>query len=260
MRSQLREYAAIVNQMAMAKEEVLTLPRRVSPTSPIKSTSPNSLLLYLRTSRRLSQTKLSKLAGVNLNTICQCELRGVPLSLENLRRLADFFDVSLDALAKSDLSVLADLPPIVQNSFRHCVRKTQCEADSISRAGENFVARQELEKLKGTSCEGKVNTDLTSSAKTCCDIVSFDPATYQPVFIKVTSIAGEEDEALSFNRAELGFLMRCVQDNIAYRLHLVHHAGSSGITQTVYTAQQILDTFDFEATGYITSRKGADSI
>lgn len=111
MRSQLREYAAIVNQMAMAKEEVLTLPRRVSPTSPIKSTSPNSLLLYLRTSRRLSQTKLSKLAGVNLNTICQCELRGVPLSLENLRRLADFFDVSLDALAKSDLSVLADLPP-----------------------------------------------------------------------------------------------------------------------------------------------------
>lgn len=244
----------------MVKKEVPTMPRRVSPTSPIKTASPNSLLLYLRVRSRLSQAKLSKLTGVNINIICQCELRGVPLYLENLRRLADLFDVSLDALARSDLSSLADLPPIVQSVIRRRARNAQCEMDPISRMDEDYVAQQEAEKLKATTYEGKVTTNLTSSAKICCDMVSFDPVAHQPIFIKVKSTV-TQDGAFSMSRAELGFLRRCVQDNIAYEIHQIYHdAKSSRIKQTVYTAQQILDTFDFEPTAYITCRKEADSI
>ena len=133
--------------------------------------NPCSLLFYLRTSHSLTQTKLSRICRVNINSICQCELRGAPMTLGNLRRLAEFFRVPMDALARNDFSVVADMPPVEQqrtDAFRNHLRRNRTRMEIIGNLGEDFVAAQEREKLKGTPYEDRINTGPADDKKGVC--------------------------------------------------------------------------------------------
>lgn len=220
--------------------------------------NPNSLLFFLRTSHGLTQIRLSRLCRVNVNVICQCELRNAPMTLANLRRLAEFFGVSMDALARNDFSAVANIPPMKQqrtDAFRNHLRKNRTRMETIGNLGEDFVAAQERLKLKGTPYAGWVNTGLADDKKGVCDMISFDPDTGARVFIEVKSTAGGEEEELNFSREELEFLRLCAKEHILYELHRVYHVGTDKIAQKVYTAQEVLDTFDLLPTTYVTSRK-----
>ena len=230
---------------------------------PYRTCAPNpcSLLFFLRTSRGLTQTKLSRLCHVNINSICQCELRGTPMTLANLRRLAEFFHVPMDALARNDFSVVADMPPVEQrrtDAFRNHLRKNRTRMEVIGNLGEDFVAAQEREKLKGTPYADRINTGLADDKKGVCDMMSFDPATGTPIFIEVKATDKGEDKELNFSREELEFLKHCASSGIPYELHRVYHVGTDKIAQTVYTAQEVLDTFDFLPTTYVTCKKGGE--
>lgn len=223
--------------------------------------NPNSLLFFLRTSHGLTQARLSRLCQVNINSICQCELRGTPMTLANLRRLSEFFHVPMDALARNDFSVVADIPPVEQqrtDAFRKHLRKNRTKMEIIGNLGEDFVAAQEREKLKDTPYAGWVNTGLADDKKGVCDMISFDPDTGAHIFIEVKSTAGSEDEAMNISREELEFLRHCARNHIPYELHRVYYVGTDKIAQTVYTAQEVLDTFDFLPTTYVTCKKGGE--
>lgn len=230
---------------------------------PYRTCAPNpcSLLFFLRTSRGLTQTKLSRLCRVNINSICQCELRGAPMTLGNLRRLAEFFKVPMDALARNDFSVVADMPPVEQrrtDAFRNHLRKNRTRMEIIGNLGEDFVAAQERLKLKGTPYEDRINTGLADDKKGVCDMMSFDPATGTPIFIEVKATDKGEDKELNFSREELEFLRHCAQNHIPYELHRVFYVGTDKIAQTIYTAQEVLDTFEFLPTTYVTCKKGGE--
>lgn len=221
------------------------MPHRTCPPNP------NSLLLYLRTRQGLSQAELGKRCGVKPNAICQFELRGAPLAFENLCSLASYFGVTLDALARDDLSAVAELPSVSPPPLKPDRRKL----GNIGRMGVDFVIKQELEKLKGTPYENKVIPGPASDTKGYCDLISFDPDTRKAIFIGVKSTVDEENEIMYFSREELKFLKQCIQDQKAYELHRVYHVGTDRITQSIYTAQQTLDMFNFEPFTYIVHRK-----
>ena len=223
--------------------------------------NPCSLLFYLRTTHGLTQVRLSRLCRVNVNSICQCELRGTPMTLGNLRRLAKFFGVPMDALARNDFSAVADMPPVEQqrtDARRDHLRKNRDKMEVIGNLGEDFVAAQKREKLKGTPYENRINTGLADDKKGVCDMMSFDPATGAPIFIEVKSTDKGEDKELNFSREELEFLRHCARNHIPYELHRVYYVGTDKIAQTVYTAQEVLDTFDFLPTTYVTCKKGGE--
>lgn len=230
---------------------------------PYRTCAPNpcSLLFYLRTSRGLTQIRLSRLCRVNINTICQCELRGTPMTLANLRRLAEFFHVSMDALARNDFSAVAGIPPMKQqrtDALRNHLRRNRTRMEVIGNLGEDFVAAQERLKLKGTPYADRINTGLADDKKGVCDMMSFDPATGTPIFIEVKATDKGEDKELNFSREELEFLRHCAQNHIPYELHRVYYVGTDKIAQRVYSAQEVLDIFSFEPTTYVTCKKGGE--
>lgn len=223
------------------------------------SPNPGSLLFYLRTSRGLTQARLSQLCRVGINTICQYELRSAPMTLANLRSLANFFDVPLDALARDDLSFVVSLPPVFHtrsNALRERIHDNLQRMEEIGDAGEDFVANMERKKLRGTRYQDKVNTGLADDKKAACDMMSFDPVTGAPVLIEVKSTSGDEDEDLYISREELELLRHCAASGIPYELHRVYHVGTNRVAQTVYTAQEVLDAYIFAPTAYVARRKG----
>ena len=223
------------------------------------SPNPGNILTYLRTSARLTLTELSKLSGVNINVLCQFGLRGSSLSIGNLKRLAAFFHVPMDALARNDCSILATLPAFPKgrtDAYRKRLRKNQRKKEKIGDMGEDFVAELERKKLKGTIYEGKVNTAPADDQKSVCDMLSIDLAQNKLLPIEVKSTSGSEDEPIYFSSEELGFLRCCAEDGSPYQLHRVSHVGVPGKTvQTVYTAAEALDAFVFEPSAFVAYRK-----
>ncbi len=229
------------------------MPKRTCPPNPL------SVLLYLRTSRSLTLGQLGKICCISPNVLCQAELRNASMGIASLRRLADFFGVTLDALAKNDFSVIATLPPVTcvrTNAARKRLQANREKMEKIGDMGEDFVAALEREKLKGTPYEDKVNTALADDLKAVCDMMSFDPVTLQPILLEVKSTSGEEDEELHFSTEELEFLKHCAANGSPYKLYRVFHVGrKGGPGYRVYTAKEVLKRFDLEPSAYIARPK-----
>lgn len=223
------------------------------------SPNPASLFNYLRAALGLSLTDVAKATGVNLNVLCQHGLRGVPLSDGSLKRLAPFFQVSMDALVRNDCSVIATLsfPSRKRsNAYRKRLNANRKQTEKIGDMGEDFVADLERDKLKGTAYDGKVNPYPADDQAAVCDILTVDLATNQLLPLEVKSTSGGEDEPVYFSAQELEFLMRSAENGMPYELRRVFYVDKPGKTaQTVYTAQEALDTFDFVPYEFAAYRK-----
>lgn len=55
-------------------------------------------LIYLRKQEKLSQEELGEKIGVKKSTICEWENGHNDISIENLKKLANYFDVAIDFL------------------------------------------------------------------------------------------------------------------------------------------------------------------
>lgn len=220
--------------------------------------SPCSLLFFLRTSKGLSQKELSRLCGVNINSICQFELRNAPMTLRNLQRLAAFFGIPLDPLARDDLSYVLCLPSVSHvksSTIRERLHKALEKMEEVGDAGETFVANEEREKLRGTRYEGKVNIGVADDKKAAFDMLSFDPVSGSPIVVEVKSTCGSGDEDWYISREELDLLHHCIEKNIHYELHRVSRVGTAQVAQAVYTAQEVLDLFTFAPINYVARQK-----
>lgn len=70
-----------------------------------------SNLRYLRKKHNITQTELVKVLGFKgKQSICAIETGAADISVDNLIKLADYFNVTLDQLAKEDLSKEAIRP------------------------------------------------------------------------------------------------------------------------------------------------------
>ena len=220
--------------------------------------NPCSLLFFLRTAKGLSQQELSQRCNVNINSICQFELRNSPVTLTTLRSLASFFNVPLDALARNDISYVINLPSVARvksSTIRERLHKALEKMEEVGDAGEAFVANAERAKLKGSPYEGKVNIGVADDKKAAFDVLSFDPDSGSPVVVEVKSTCGSGDEDWYISREELDLLHHCMEKNIPYELHRVSHVGTAQVAQTVYTAQEVLDLFTFTPINYVAHRK-----
>lgn len=225
------------------------MPKRTCPPNPF------SVLLYLRTAHDLTQVQLAEACHIKPNTVCQAEVRNASMGIGRLQKLADYFGVPLDALAKNDFSVIATLPPVSHirtNAARKRLHTNQARMEKVGDMGEDFVAALEREKLRGTPYADKVNTALADELKAVCDMMSFDPVTFQPIPLEVKSTSGDENEPVYFSTEEFQFLCHCAETGAPYELHRVYHVGKSGkTTQKVYTAKETLELFAFRPYTYI---------
>lgn len=68
-----------------------------------------SNLRYLRKKNNITQTALAKVLGFKVkSSVCAIETGMVEISVDNLIKLADYFNVTLDQLVKEDLSKEAE--------------------------------------------------------------------------------------------------------------------------------------------------------
>lgn len=75
------------------------------PSAPIYVSN----LRYLRKKHNITQTELAKVLGFKgKSSVCAIETGTVEISVDNLIKLADYFNVTLDELAKEDLSKEAE--------------------------------------------------------------------------------------------------------------------------------------------------------
>lgn len=217
--------------------------------------NPQSLALYLRIARGYSQKELSWASGLTCNDICRIEQGNMALGIGKLIRLARTLETTPDALFHNDFSVLSGHALTYRRKKRTCrerLHRYQRRCEQIGDRGEAWVAQLEAERLKGSAYEGLVNTGYANERKPCCDMVSFDLQTGQPVVIEVKSTTGDADEVLYFSEGELQLLRRCAAEDIPYELHRVYWVDDPARrAQRVYTAEEVLQAFDIVPNHYI---------
>ncbi len=95
----LSELIRIARYYKVSIDDLLTKDMR--PLTPVYVNN----LRYLRKKHNITQTELAKVLGFKgKQSICAIETGAVDISVDNLIKLADYFNVTLDQLVKQDLS------------------------------------------------------------------------------------------------------------------------------------------------------------
>ena len=228
--------------------------RRPGRPSNVHSTGQDSVLLYLRTSRGLSQRELSKVTGLTTNDISRMEngRRGLPL--DKVLNLTGYFSVTLNTLLTDDFAEIltqATTPIAVDQRRREAQRRHQVARERVGFAGEDYVYQLELEKLRGTPYANAPNPNYAGESKTHFDILSVTPKG-RLIYIEVKSTPGHADEPFYMSAAEYSFMLDCIKRGRNYELHRVYYVDDPGRRgRIIYTAQDVLREFEMTASNYM---------
>lgn len=219
-----------------------------------------SVLLYLRIAKGLSQRELAKSTGMTANDISRFENGKRGLFLTKVCNLAAFFGISCQALVFDDFGeVLSRItrPIEVNTQQRDRNHKRQESKESIGYAGEDWVTDLERQKLAGTPYANAVNPNFSGDDKTHFDILSFTPEG-KWVYIEVKSTAGDADEEFFMSAAELRFLQECLCSGKRYELHRVYHVKDPALrAREIYTAREVLEQFTRSPNSYMLKKEAA---
>lgn len=222
--------------------------------------NPQSLALYLRIAHGFSQRELAQACNLTCNDICRFEQGNMALGIGKLMRFACVLDISPDALIHNDFSVLSKHALEFKGkgtSRREWLHRYQQRCEQIGDKGEAWVAQLEEEKLRGTAYDGLLNTGYSNESKACCDMVSFDPSSGQPVIIEVKSTTGAEDEDIYFSERELQLLQHCAAQRIPYELHRVYYIDDPARRgRRIYLADEVLAAYIIIPNHYVFRKKG----
>ena len=125
---------------------------------------PLTVARYLRQFRGLSMMTLADKLRLPYLTVFNLE-HGQGANLNSLRRVAEYYRVSLDCLARNDLTAAASqltCPAIRSNRTKKILREKQKRRDAIGDHGERIVIERERKRLAGTPYELAVNGKRSS--------------------------------------------------------------------------------------------------
>lgn len=214
---------------------------------------PGSLLRFLRLSEGLTMKQLSKFTKVSINNICHME-RGLYGPFPRAKAVADYFEITVDALVRDDYTALAQsrmTPVTVSAVHRTRERSAQIKRMETGDKGEAYVLKMEYKRLSGTRFENLVNGNYSDDFSAGFDIMSFSENGV-PIYIEVKSTLNPDGaEPFFMTAGERRFAEHCLRNGLDYRLYRVYNLARKPADwkYEVYTAEEILG-FQFEVEDY----------
>ena len=220
---------------------------------------PLTVARYLRHFRGLTMMELADKLRLPYPTVFSLE-HGQGTNLNSLRRVAEYYRVSLDCLARNDMAAAATqltCPAIRSNRTKKILREKQKRRDAIGDHGERIVIERERKRLAGTPYELAVNGNVSE------DLSAFDVLSFSedgiPIYIEVkTTVLGKDDDFF-ISRNELEFARTCKERGLLYQLHRVYALDevSGSCSVAVLTADELLRSFVSEPATYKVRRAAA---
>ena len=217
----------------------------------------DSLIRFVRLSKGMTQHDLARLCNLTANDISRMERGWCGMSVYKMHRVADQLGLTVHELVFNDFATaLPKLPRAVHNPRINQLRRHRyAQQITTGDQGEAYVVELERERLKDTPYAEAVNGSFADDPLSGFDIQSFTEEG-TPVYIEVKSTVGEEDAPFYMSAAEEAFLLYCVDNKLTYRLYRVSHIFKRHTPMvSVYSAEDLLELFDFTLDTYIVSRK-----
>lgn len=222
-----------------------------------QESTPMNVFRYLRSIRGLSRQEVADAAGVCALTVFGLE-HGRPPLLSSLRKMAAFYGVSLDCLARNDIAEAAKqvyATTLRGGKIKSAFREKQKKCDRLGDQGERIVLENERERLMGTPFADAVNGSVSEDMSAGYDILSFKEDG-KPVYIEVKATSYSETAPFYMSRKEYRFLQQCAEDGTEYQLHRVFDLRENGDHKIrVLTAQELLEDYVFIPSTYLVRRK-----
>ncbi len=222
-----------------------------------QKTSPLSVFRYLRNFCGISMEALAEAVGVSYLTVFNMEHNG-NMKLSNLRKLAEYYRVSLDCLAKNDMAAAAAqmfTPAIRKNHQKTLQREKDRKCDEIGDRGERIAIELERTRLAGTPFATAVNGNVSEDVTAGFDVLSFE-ATGVPVYIEVKTTVGDKDTPFYLSRGELNFLKSCIDNGWLYRVFRLYHLNERDQCELlVLSAEELLRDYELIPVSYQVRRR-----
>lgn len=219
---------------------------------------PISTLAYLRTRAGLSQGDVAKVTGLTRNDVSRFENGNRCLGLEKVMKLAACFNVKLHVLLNGnicDALIESEAPIKPKRTSLDRYRAKREHNDRVGVKGEDWVTKQERQRLAGTKYENAVNPNFADDPHTDFDILSFDACSDEPIIIEVKTTTLAESEPFYMSAGELRLLKHCLDEGIKYELHRVYNVDDVCCNQVIYTASEIIEFNDIHPVSYIVKRR-----
>lgn len=222
-----------------------------------KNEPPLSVPRYLRNFRGISMEALADELGVSFLTVFNME-HGQSISLGSLKKAASFFGMTLDSLARNDLTKAVSTlysPAIRANHMKQVLREKQRQRDEIGDRGEQIVIQRERARLDGTPFAMAVNGNVSEDVTAGFDVLSFDEFG-SPVYIEAKTTVGGENTPFYMSRRELEFATTCHESGDNYQLHRLYELdGTDNCKVKILSASDLLRDFEFLPVTYLVRRK-----
>ena len=213
-----------------------------------------SVLLYLRTAKGISQRELAEAVGFSPMEISRFENGKRGISLSKALKLSGYFGISCSALLWDDFTeVFSRMEHPIEPSQRQRENnhKRYEAREKTGYSGEDWVLELEHQKLVGTSYANAVNPNYANEEHSNFDILSFDRVGNR-IYIEVKSTVSCADQPFYMSAGELRFLKECMASGVNYQLHRVYYVKDlERRGRVIYTAQEVLEYFEYKPNSYL---------
>lgn len=217
-----------------------------------------NLLHDLRLRRDMSQQELAKATDLTANDISRFERHG-RIGMDKVLALADYLHITVDALLTNDFqAVFAHLTTPAFPTHRSSLQMERaltkkCE---LGRQGEDWVYRQEIQKLRGTVYVNAVNPNYANELTAGYDILSYD-RDGTPILIEVKTTRKDAEYRFMMSAEEYCKALECLQNGVRYEVHRVYHCGTPSVGRVIIPAETLLRDYTFESADYVVHRRDA---
>ena len=203
-----------------------------------------NIMHYLRSTKGLTIAALSAEIGISASILSRLE-RGMTSSILFFHKLAEYYGVDLDALARQKFDAV--VASLTETAFI-----VDASTDPYSRAkargnkGEKYVAESEKLALKDTPYAKGVNSNYAKDRHAHFDILSFTPEG-ENRYLEVKATAYGPHSAFFLSIEEYNFARQCLQNGKKYEIHRVFYINDpQRIHRVIITAEELFSRYKFE--------------
>ena len=219
-----------------------------------------SAIRMLRAMEGLTIGALAKAVGLQFCDILRIE-HGRNCLIGRYVSLAEYFDVSVDALVKNDICAiaLALKAPVEQKlSLQESMKKYRDECSRIGDKGQQLAYQWELDRLDsiGSQLVFLVNPNCADDRKLGFDMLSFDEFS-NPIYIEVKATKNSPETPFKASHAELSKALECLENGSIYQVHRIGYVDQPDKrTLKIISAQDLINDFDVKPVEYLFTKKG----
>ena len=222
-----------------------------------KQRPPITVARYLRNFNGLSMETAANKLGISYLTLFNLE-HGGKTRLDSLRKLADFYHVTLDCLARNDFGAAAAQlysPTIRNGRVKALLREKQQRYDEIGDRGERLVVEHERTRLSNTPFALAVNGNVAEDLTAGFDVLSFDEFG-KPIYIEAKTTIDGADTPFYMSRRELEFARTCYENEDNYQLHRLYNLDDANQYATkILSAEELFRDYEFVPVSYQVRRR-----